>query len=82
MPETAIHTDDMARSRAFYEGVIGLEPISAGYLLMHWRIVMSCWSTQQRVVLPVSFLYGKDVRLWPERTCAHPHDHRIVFESE
>jgi catechol 2,3-dioxygenase-like lactoylglutathione lyase family enzyme len=25
--ETAIHTDDMARSRAFYEGVLGLEPI-------------------------------------------------------
>ena len=25
--ETAIHTEDMARSRAFYEGVLGLEPI-------------------------------------------------------
>ena len=25
--ETAIHTEDMARSRAFYEGVFGLEPI-------------------------------------------------------
>lgn len=25
--ETAIHSEDMARSRAFYEGVLGLEPI-------------------------------------------------------
>jgi len=25
--ETAIHTEDMARARAFYEGVLGLEPI-------------------------------------------------------
>jgi len=25
--ETAIHTEDMARSRAFYEGVLGLAPI-------------------------------------------------------
>ena len=25
--ETAIHTEDMVRSRAFYEGVLGLEPI-------------------------------------------------------
>ncbi len=25
--ETAIHTQDMARSRAFYEGVLALEPI-------------------------------------------------------
>ncbi len=25
--ETAIHTEDMARSRAFYEGVLGLEVI-------------------------------------------------------
>jgi catechol 2,3-dioxygenase-like lactoylglutathione lyase family enzyme len=25
--ETAVHTGDMARSRAFYEGVLGLEPI-------------------------------------------------------
>ena len=25
--ETAIHTEDMARSRAFYEGVLGLEAI-------------------------------------------------------
>ena len=26
--ETAIHTEDMARSRAFYENVLGLAPIS------------------------------------------------------
>src|SRR4029079_2811158 len=25
--ETAIHTEDMARSRAFYEGVLGLAPV-------------------------------------------------------
>jgi catechol 2,3-dioxygenase-like lactoylglutathione lyase family enzyme len=25
--ETAIHTEDMERSRAFYEGVLGLEPM-------------------------------------------------------
>ena len=25
--EIAIHTEDMARSRAFYDGVLGLEPI-------------------------------------------------------
>ena len=25
--ETAIHTEDMARARAFYEGVLGLEPL-------------------------------------------------------
>ena len=25
--ETAIHTEDMVRARAFYEGVLGLEPI-------------------------------------------------------
>lgn len=25
--KTAIHTEDMARSRAFYEGVLGLAPI-------------------------------------------------------
>jgi len=25
--ETAIHTEDMVRARAFYEGVLGLAPI-------------------------------------------------------
>lgn len=44
--ETAIHTEDMVRARAFYEGVLGLEPILAttGCLLMLWPDTMSSWS--------------------------------------
>ena len=34
--ETAIYTEDMVRSRAFYEGVLGL--------LMRWPGTMCCWS--------------------------------------
>ena len=43
--ETAIHTEDMARSRAFYEGVLGLEPIATtGCLPMRWPAATSSWS--------------------------------------
>ena len=44
--ETAIHTEDMARARAFYEGVLGLEPIysDSRFLLMRWPGAMSFWS--------------------------------------
>jgi catechol 2,3-dioxygenase-like lactoylglutathione lyase family enzyme len=35
--ETALYTEDMARSRAFYEGVLGFEPIYSDDRLSMWR---------------------------------------------
>lgn len=41
--ETAIHTKDMVRSRAFYEGVLGLAPIYSddrrGHMSLSARIM-------------------------------------------
>jgi catechol-2,3-dioxygenase len=36
--ETAIHTEDMARSRGFYKGVLGLEPIYSDDRLIAYAV--------------------------------------------
>ena len=36
--ETAIHTEDMAKSRAFYEGVLGLAPIFSDHRLSAYAV--------------------------------------------
>lgn len=36
--ETAIHTEDMLRARAFYEGVLGLEPIYSDNRLSAYEV--------------------------------------------
>ena len=36
--ETAIHTQDMAKSRAFYEGVLGLAPIFSDHRLSAYAV--------------------------------------------
>ena len=57
--ETAIHTEDMARSRAFYEGVFGLEPIYSDDRLSAYAVagrdvllVFRKGKTGQTVTLP------------------------------
>src|SRR5207342_2385514 len=57
--ETAIHTDDMVRARAFYEGVLGLEPIFSDNRLSAYAVaghdvllVFRKGATGQAVVLP------------------------------
>lgn len=57
--ETAIHTEDMPRARAFYEGVLGLEPIFADNRLTAYAVaghdvllVFRKGTTGETVVLP------------------------------
>ena len=57
--ETAIHTEDMARSRAFYEGLPGLAPIYGDHRLSAYAVagrdvllVFRKGATGQAVTLP------------------------------
>jgi catechol 2,3-dioxygenase-like lactoylglutathione lyase family enzyme len=63
--ETAIHTEDMARSRAFYEGVLGLDPIYTDNRLSAYAVarhdvllVFRKGTTGQTVVLPSGTIPG------------------------
>jgi len=63
--ETAIHTEDMVRARAFYEGVLGLEPIYSDYRLSAYAVagrnvllVFRKGTTGQTVVLPSGTIPG------------------------
>jgi catechol 2,3-dioxygenase-like lactoylglutathione lyase family enzyme len=63
--ETAIHTDDMARSRAFYEGVLGLAPIYNDDRLTAYPVggrdvllVFRKGATAQTVTLPSGIIPG------------------------
>ena len=63
--ETAIHTEDMVRSRAFYEGVLGLEPIYSDNRLSAYEVagrdvllVFRKGTTQQPVALPSGTIPG------------------------
>ena len=63
--ETAIHTEDMARSRAFYEGVFGLEPIYSDDRLSAYAVagrdvllVFRKGKTGQTVTLPSGTIPG------------------------
>jgi hypothetical protein len=57
--ETAIHTEDIVRSRAFYEGVLGLEPIYSDNRLSAYAVagrdvplIFRKGTTGQTVTLP------------------------------
>ena len=57
--ETAIHTEDMVRARAFYEGVLGLEPIYSDNRLSAYAVagrdvllIFRKGTTGQTVALP------------------------------
>ena len=63
--ETAIHTEDMPRARAFYEGVLGLEPIYSDYRLTAYPVagrdvllVFRKGTTEQTVTLPSGTIPG------------------------
>jgi catechol 2,3-dioxygenase-like lactoylglutathione lyase family enzyme len=63
--ETALYTEDMVRSRAFYEGVLGLEPIYSDNRLCAYAVagrnvllVFSKGTTGQTVVLPSGTIPG------------------------
>jgi catechol 2,3-dioxygenase-like lactoylglutathione lyase family enzyme len=63
--ETAIHTEDMARARAFYEGVLGLEPIYSDNRLTAYPVagrdvllVFRKGTTEQTVTLPSGTIPG------------------------
>jgi catechol 2,3-dioxygenase-like lactoylglutathione lyase family enzyme len=63
--ETAIHTEDMARSRAFYEGVLGLAPIYSDDRLSAYAVggrdvllVFRKGATGQTVTLPSGTIPG------------------------
>ena len=63
--ETAIHTEDMVRARAFYEGVLGLEPIYSDNRLSAYAVagrdvllVFRKGATGQTVVLPSGTIPG------------------------
>ena len=63
--ETAIHTEDVARSRAFYEGVLGLEPIYSDNRLSAYVVagrdvllVFRKGTTRQIVILPSGSIPG------------------------
>ena len=61
--ESAIHTEDMARSRAFYEGVLGLEPIYSDNRLSAYDVagrdvLFRKGTTQQPVALPNGTIPG------------------------
>src|SRR5262245_55741374 len=63
--ETAIHTEDMARSRAFYEDVLGLAPIYSDDRLCAYAVagcdvllVLGKGATGQTVTLPSGTIPG------------------------
>ena len=63
--ETAIHTEDMVRSRAFYEDVLGLEPIYSENRLSAYAVagrdvllVFRKGTTGQTVTLPSGTIPG------------------------
>jgi catechol 2,3-dioxygenase-like lactoylglutathione lyase family enzyme len=63
--ETAIHTENMARSRGFYEGVLGLEPIHNDDRLTAYAVgvcdvllVFRKGATAQTVTLPSGTIPG------------------------
>ena len=63
--ETTIHTEDMVRARAFYEGVLGLEPIFSDNRLSAYAVagrdvllVFRKGTTGQTVVLPSGTIPG------------------------
>ena len=63
--ETAIHTEDMPRARAFYEDVLGLEPIYSDYRLTAYPVagrdvllVFRKGTTEQTVTLPSGTIPG------------------------
>ena len=63
--ETAIHAEDMVRSRAFYEDVLGLEPIYSDNRLSAYEVagrdvllVFRKGTTQQPVALPSGTIPG------------------------
>ncbi len=63
--ETSIHTENMARSRAFYEGVLGLEPICSDNRLSAYAVaghdvllVFRKGATGQPVILPSGTIPG------------------------
>ena len=63
--ETAIHTEDMVRARAFYEDVLGLEPIYSDNRLSAYSVagrdvllVFRKGTTGQTVVLPSGTIRG------------------------
>jgi len=63
--ETSIHTEDMARARAFYEGVLGLEPIYSDNRLSAYAVagrdvllVFRKGATGQTVTLPSGTIPG------------------------
>jgi catechol-2,3-dioxygenase len=63
--ETAIHTEDIVRSRAFYEGVLGLEPIYSDNRLSAYAVVgrdvlliFRKGTTGQTVTLPSGTIPG------------------------
>jgi catechol 2,3-dioxygenase-like lactoylglutathione lyase family enzyme len=63
--ETAIHTEDMVRARAFYEGVLGLEPIYSDNRLSADAVagrdvllVFRKGTTEQPVALPSGTIPG------------------------
>ena len=63
--ETAIHTEDMVRARAFYEGVLGLEPIYSDNRLSAYAVagrdvllVFRKGTTKQTVVLSSGTIPG------------------------
>jgi catechol 2,3-dioxygenase-like lactoylglutathione lyase family enzyme len=63
--ETAIHTEDMMQARAFYEGVLGLEPMYCDERLSAYAVagrdvllVFRKGSTDQAVILPSGTIPG------------------------
>ena len=63
--ETAIYTEDIARSRAFYEGLLGLEPIYSDNRLSAYAVggrdvllVFRKGTTEQTVTLPNGTIPG------------------------
>lgn len=65
--ETAVYTDDMARARAFYEGVLGLEPIFEDQRLTAYGVagrdvllIFRRGSATQTVTMPGGTIPGHD----------------------
>jgi extradiol dioxygenase family protein len=73
--ETAIHTEDMVRSRAFYEGVLGLAPIYSDNRLTSYAVA-------GRDVLLVfqKGTTGQTVTLLSGNAMPHPHHGWAHFE--
>ena len=73
--ETAIHTEDMVRARAFYEGVLGLEPIYSDNRLSAYAVagrdvllVFRKGTTRETVTLPSGTIPAMVVMvccMWP-----------------